>query len=322
MALLASVIVSQGATYAHYIVDIRDEQTLEKIKVCTGIVQDGTANAAYILGAAAAAQFADDNDQDITIISAGEYLILGATQWLENWKAKSWRNAAKKPVLNKEQWEVLDGFIQKARHKISFVLTKDYQNATGRVLPSVEEKAPIETAHVAKVAEQPVRKIQGVEAINIASEWTKGRLEIYTDGACSGNPGPGGYGVIVLNEHRQVRSRLSGSEKGSTNNRMELMAMITALEHIKAVNLPAKIYSDSKYVLDGINSWIAGWKKNGRLYSPTADVKNAELWQMIDTLTSDKDMPEIEYQWVKGHAGNQFNEMVDQLAVQAALRAR
>jgi ribonuclease HI len=137
---------------------------------------------------------------------------------------------------------------------------------------------------------------------------TESKIEIYTDGACLGNPGPGGWGAILL--YGDHRKEISGAEVQTTNNRMELRAVIESLKLLKNSS-ELTIYTDSKYVIDGISSWIKGWKKNGWRTANRQPVKNAELWQQLDEeVTKHK----IKWQWVKGHAGNHFNEIVDQLA--------
>ena len=134
------------------------------------------------------------------------------------------------------------------------------------------------------------------------------RVEIFTDGACSGNPGPGGWGAI-LRYNGAVRE-LSGGEAETTNNRMELMAAIEALNALKqpcAVDL----YTDSNYVRDGISGWIEGWKRNGWRTAAKKPVKNAELWQALDAARQRHD---VSWHWVKGHAGHPENERADELA--------
>ena len=135
-------------------------------------------------------------------------------------------------------------------------------------------------------------------------------LEIYTDGACSGNPGPGGWGVLIL-ENGDERE-LSGGEAETTNNRMELKAAIEALKatsNAKAVS----IYTDSQYVKNGITTWMAGWKRNGWKTSAKKPVKNKDLWEALDEATRAR---EIEWRWVKGHDGDAGNERADELARQ------
>ena len=133
-------------------------------------------------------------------------------------------------------------------------------------------------------------------------------INIYTDGACSGNPGKGGWGVVILNNNKEIL--LNGGDQLTTNNKMELTAAIKALEYFK-VKKDLIIYTDSKYVKDGIESWIINWKKNGWKTSTKKIVKNKELWMQLDSLINKHN---IIWKWVKGHAGFEFNEKADQLA--------
>lgn len=136
----------------------------------------------------------------------------------------------------------------------------------------------------------------------------KKRVIIYTDGACSGNPGPGGWGaILVYGEHRR---ELSGGEAATTNNRMELMAAITALETLK-MPCEVELWTDSNYVKDGITKWISGWKRNGWKTADKKPVKNAELWQRLDAAAARHN---VDWHWVKGHAGHPENERADELA--------
>lgn len=133
-------------------------------------------------------------------------------------------------------------------------------------------------------------------------------VEIYTDGACRGNPGPGGWGaLLIFNDHE---TELMGSVSYTTNNRMELMA---AIEGIRALNQKSqvKLYTDSQYVCQGMKSWLAGWKKKNWRNSKGEAVKNIDLWQMLDTLSVAHD---IDWNWVRGHNGHPLNERVDKLA--------
>ncbi|MGZ5822488.1 MAG: ribonuclease HI [Hyphomicrobium sp.] len=131
---------------------------------------------------------------------------------------------------------------------------------------------------------------------------------VYTDGACSGNPGPGGWGAILT--WGDKCKELSGGEATTTNNRMELMAAISALE---ALTRPSRVelHTDSVYLKDGITKWIHGWKKNGWRTADKKPVKNAELWQRLDEAQRVHD---IDWRWVKGHAGHAENERADELA--------
>jgi ribonuclease HI len=134
------------------------------------------------------------------------------------------------------------------------------------------------------------------------------RVEIWTDGACSGNPGPGGWGAILLfGNHRK---ELSGGEAATTNNRMELMAAISALETLTR-DCAVDLYTDSNYLRGGIMSWLANWKRNGWRTADKKPVKNVELWQRLDEAAKAHD---IAWHWVKGHAGTELNERADELA--------
>jgi ribonuclease HI len=141
-------------------------------------------------------------------------------------------------------------------------------------------------------------------------------VEIWTDGACSGNPGPGGWGVILV--AGENRKELFGGEAMTTNNRMELMAAISALEALKRPCSVA-LHIDSQYVRQGITQWIHGWKRNGWRTADKKPVKNAELWQRLEEAAA---RHSIDWRWVKGHAGDQMNERADELARQGVAEAR
>ncbi len=140
---------------------------------------------------------------------------------------------------------------------------------------------------------------------------SKPHVIIHTDGACSGNPGPGGWGAIL--ESGEHRKELSGGEAASTNNRMELMAAIAALEALKGSSR-VDLWTDSVYVRDGITKWIHGWRRNGWKTADKKPVKNVELWQRLDEATK---RHTIEWHWLKGHAGHPENERADELAREA-----
>ena len=133
-------------------------------------------------------------------------------------------------------------------------------------------------------------------------------VEIYTDGACRGNPGPGGWGAIL--RYNSQEKELWGGEDATTNNRMELMAAIRALEALKRPS-QVKLYTDSIYVMKGITTWIHDWKRKGWRTADKKPVKNEDLWRQLDQLAAKHD---IEWHWVRGHAGHPENERADQLA--------
>ncbi|POR49647.1 ribonuclease HI [Bosea psychrotolerans] len=133
-------------------------------------------------------------------------------------------------------------------------------------------------------------------------------VEVWTDGACSGNPGPGGWGAIL--SFKGMQKELSGGEAMTTNNRMELMGAISALETLTRPCTVA-LHTDSQYLRQGITAWIHGWKKNGWKTADRKPVKNEELWKRLDVALG---RHKIEWKWVKGHAGNEMNERADALA--------
>jgi ribonuclease HI len=133
-------------------------------------------------------------------------------------------------------------------------------------------------------------------------------LDIYTDGACSGNPGPGGWGALLRLGDKE--KELSGYVPATTNNRMEMMAVIEALRSLKRP-VTARVHTDSQYVQKGISEWIHGWKRRGWKTADRQPVKNADLWQVLDALAAGHT---IEWLWVRGHAGHVENERVDALA--------
>lgn len=140
------------------------------------------------------------------------------------------------------------------------------------------------------------------------SNSTKKNVEVFTDGACSGNPGPGGWGAIL--RYNGYERELYGGERDTTNNRMELLAAINALNTLKEP-CSVDLYTDSVYVRDGISRWIDGWKNNNWRTAAKKPVKNAELWQALDTA---RQRHEVRWHWVKGHAGHPENERCDELA--------
>lgn len=142
----------------------------------------------------------------------------------------------------------------------------------------------------------------------------KKTVTIYTDGACSGNPGPGGWGALL--QYGGAEKELSGGERETTNNRMELMAAIQALAALKRPCV-VELYTDSIYVKDGITQWIFGWKKNGWKTAGKKPVKNADLWQMLDEQTR---RHTVHWHWVRGHDGDERNERADALARRAIVR--
>ncbi len=142
------------------------------------------------------------------------------------------------------------------------------------------------------------------------------RIEIFTDGACTGNPGPGGWAAILrAGAHEK---ELCGGERATTNNRMELTAAIKALEALKKPS-EVTVYTDSRYVMDGITKWVTRWKANGWMTTAKTPVKNVDLWQRLDEAVARHD---VSWHWVKGHSGVADNELADQLATRGMAQAQ
>ncbi len=139
------------------------------------------------------------------------------------------------------------------------------------------------------------------------------RVELYTDGACSGNPGPGGWGYILRHPVTGQEREASGGEKATTNNRMELLAVIRGLEALTRPSV-VELFSDSQYVLKGLEEWMEGWKRRGWKTAGKKPVKNRELWERLDELKGEH---EIRFHWVRGHNDHPENERCDRLAVRA-----
>jgi ribonuclease HI len=140
------------------------------------------------------------------------------------------------------------------------------------------------------------------------------QVEIYTDGACAGNPGPGGWGAILI--HGENRKELNGGEAVTTNNRMELTAAIEALNALKSA-CQVELHTDSNYLRHGITEWIGNWKKNGWKTSNRKPVKNADLWRQLDAA---RERHDVRWHWIKGHAGHPENERADELARDGMVR--
>ena len=157
-----------------------------------------------------------------------------------------------------------------------------------------------------------------MNTIDTTKDISKDTIVVYTDGSSLGNPGPGGWGYVCVENNIETYSH-SGSEAHSTNNKMELTAAIEGLEYTKENNHSKKVvnvYTDSNYVKNGITKWIINWKKNGWKTKQGKDVMNKDLWVRLDSVAS----KDIEWKWVKAHNGNYFNEKVDELAREAAIR--
>jgi len=171
------------------------------------------------------------------------------------------------------------------------------------------EDSPVILSHLVDLIDQPI----SASANDVASLLSEGKIVIYADGAASGNPGPGGYGIVLL--HKQLKKELSGGFRRTTNNRMELLACIIGLKELR-FKCNVVLFSDSKYVVDGISKgWAKKWRANGWMRNKKDKAENADLWaEMLDIC----DKHDVEFRWIRGHYGHLENERCDQLAMQAA----
>lgn len=144
-------------------------------------------------------------------------------------------------------------------------------------------------------------------------------ISIFTDGACSGNPGPGGWGAIIVSPEGRVME-LAGREEPTTNNRMELGGVIASLHAVKELPGVALVHSDSTYVIEGITKWILGWKRRGWTTAAGEPVKNEDLWRALEAVVAARGRGGVEWRWVKGHSGHDANERCDEIAVALAKR--
>lgn len=170
-------------------------------------------------------------------------------------------------------------------------------SASDAVMTSPESEVAAAEAEVAEEEKQEPKKVICVD--------------IYTDGACSGNPGPGGWAAVLLSKEQNAAKEISGYEAHTTNNKMEILAAINGIKAITSENVKIQIFTDSMYLKNGITSWIKSWKANGWMTSGKEPVKNLDLWQELDALNAKF---EIVWNWVKAHSDNKFNNRADELA--------
>jgi ribonuclease HI len=192
-------------------------------------------------------------------------------------------------------------FAQDAQAMAAIDLLKQRSNLLPEDVPAVEKAAP--NFDVSQIIKQP------------------NELAAFTDGGCRGNPGPGAWAYMIQNARSEIVSQASGYESPTTNNRMELSGVIQAIkasihlfheQAIAANNARLLLYTDSKYVVDGMNSWVAGWKARGWRKADNKEPENLDLWQELDALRDE--LARVEFNWVKGHAGHPQNEYCDQMA--------
>ncbi|HET6251335.1 MAG TPA: ribonuclease HI [Tepidisphaeraceae bacterium] len=257
-------------------------------------------------------------------------VITGIRDCLPEWKRFGWRKSptAKKPIVNIDLWQLLDPLLEK--HEVTTKWVKGHaghpENARCDKLSteaisgmSRNETTPAPTTPV-KTAATPTTCVKTSAAIPGAAAGTPlPEIDLFTDGACIGNPGPGGWAFILRHRKSGVEKQNSGGLRDTTNNRMEILA---AVEGLAALKRPSRVtlHSDSTYVINGLRDWMTKWKRHGfrRSIGSKVTIKNADLWQRAAPLLA---IHEMSYVWVRGHAGHPENERCDVLSVQAADKA-
>jgi ribonuclease HI len=238
----------------------------------------------------------------VEVYSGSEYLIKGCCEWLANWKRMDWRTTNQQPVKNADLWAQLDEHFQ--RHALVFQYLNEAE-------PGTHDRRAKKLANKGLHGLQEGLKASREADYNRRYQTEDGSImkpiRIYTDGSCLRDR-TGGWGAVILNESK--KNELSGSEHRTTSNRMEMLAVIQALEAIDP-KLPARVTTDSKYVKRGMEDWLKQWKQTGWLTTEGEPVKNDDLWQRLDEICSER---HITWQWVKGHSGHKHNERADALA--------
>jgi ribonuclease HI len=232
-------------------------------------------------------------DCQVALSTNSLYLADGLFKWVPAWKRNGWLTKTGEPVKNAELWTRLDDLASARRLTATGERVED---------PAVSTTPPKKAKSITRLAPLPL-------ATFIGGVHLDDPIYAYTDGAASGNPGPGGWGAVV--QQGELLAELNGGEKMSTNNRMELTAAIEALACLPdGANIV--LTTDSQYVKGGITSWVAGWKRNGWQTSNKKEVKNQDLWMRLDELNGTR---KVQWEWVKGHNGHPQNERADRLAV-------
>ena len=258
----------------------------------------------------------------IHLYTDSQYLKDGITLWIRKWRTNGWQTAKKMPVKNSELWQRLDELCKE--HDVEWKWLKGHAGTEGNeradaiarsgMKPYLDQASRIQAARGTADDRGAVceEKSGDMTTESLGSERT---IEViaYTDGACSGNPGPGGWGVLLQDAKAgsAIKDReLSGGESATTNNRMEMTAAIKALECLSR-STRVRLHTDSQYLKNGITDWIRNWRANGWRTSNKKPVKNSELWKRLDELCREHD---VEWIWLKGHAGYEGNERADALA--------
>lgn len=252
----------------------------------------------------------------VHLTTDSQYVKNGIEGWIRGWKNNGWVTSQKTPVKNVELWKRLDELRNSRNVTWAWVKGHDtnvYNNladelavrATPSKIPASERSA--EVVEAPSVAYGDTKKIDVSEFVAKLNKSLT--VKAWTDGACSRNPGPGGWGVVL--QQGELACELNGGDRQTTNNRMELTAAIVALEKVPE-GFTVELTTDSQYVRDGVTKWMIGWKRNGWKTKDGGSVKNQDLWKQLDSARSKHS---VRWDWVKGHNGDEHNERADRLAV-------
>lgn len=285
----------------------------------SGPATDTTNNRMEMTAAISAISFLPENAV-VQIVTDSMYLKEGIEKWIKGWKVYGWKTKAGTAVKNAELWQRLD--LESGLRNVRWSWVKGHAKN-----PYNEEADRLAVAAVPRAGAKnnnPNTEVMDCPVVPYHSAVVMDRLaflanvnkamsvKVWTDGSSRGNPGPGGWGVVM--QQGAFATELKGGERMTTNNRMELQAAIEALEGLPP-GCRVTLTTDSSYVKNGITSWIKGWVKNGWMTADKKPVKNQELWMRLDRATHQHN---IQWEWVKGHAGHPQNERADRLAVEGS----
>lgn len=250
----------------------------------------------------------------IEVFTDSTYVIDGMQTYLSSWKSRGWKTASRDPVKNEDLWRVLDEVA--SLHDIRWTWVKSgsasYNKQAASLAQSGFESILGQANQAAQERAEQARaeQLQQREVVSTARHVT-----IYTDGSCLGNPGPGGWATII--QGGGITTELTGNAQETTNNRMELTAALEGIEGCDATVI--RLVTDSRYVLDGLDKWLANWQRNNWRTQGNTPVKNADLWRRMAMAIQGV---ELKLEWVKGHSGHPMNERCDSLAQEQARMVR
>lgn len=312
-----------------------------------GYLHEDVGNSVALVGILKALEFIPKGlASSVTVFTDHKFLVDGMNNWVKNWMADQWKTINKKPAAcqdivqsicelvrpHRVRWqhrclsesEYGGSINDMVRQMSAAALAAPVEsaplipvNAVGSIVPTPTEFIPIHPivntqTLLAKVSSPMHRVSFNINPLHGVSGSEQFQRIIFTDGSCLNNPGPGGWAAILLNFERMAGLGLAGGEEGTTNNRMELMAVIQGLRAIQP-NVKTLVVLDSKYVKQGYEEYLPRWIQNGWRTSTKEPVKNQDLWEILHAIASNS---QIEWRYVKGHAGSYYNEMADKLAQQ------